>query len=91
MNHTYEETYKNARAMWVRHVFGFIISIDRINTFLNNKFGIPLIFGKREHKYIVYEAYTDDVNKHKKKLMDKVTPPISEFVFLLIKFVTSLY
>ena len=62
MNHTYEGTYKNARAMWVRHVIGFIVSI---NSFLDI-FGI--LDKNPNHKYMVYEAYIDDVNKHKKKI-----------------------
>ena len=71
MNHTYEETYKNARAMWAVRVARFLEFITEIDYFLDtflNKFGIPRIFGEHKHKYVVYEAYIDDVNKHKKKI-----------------------
>ena len=92
MNHTYEKTYKNARAVWVAHVVGFIAGLEYFLGILPLlRIGTQWEEKEWKSKYIVYEAYIDDVNKHKKKLMAKVTPSFSEFVFLLIKLVTSLY
>src|SRR6266511_1507155 len=69
MNHTYEKTYKNARAVWVAHIVGFIAGIETSLDYHYHLISINSVSRKNHNRhYIVYYVYIDDVNKHKKKI-----------------------